>query len=104
MSKRIAVLVVIPLLLAAMGFGGRMLMESSFDKLVAYQSPYTTPLPAGQEGEALNLKGTGNVERTPRSGRRPYRPGWATVPLHPFIHGHQYRGLSGDKWGYYQLV
>ena len=53
MPKRIAVLVVIPLLLAAMGFGGWMLMESSFDKLVAYQSPYTTPLPAGQEGEAL---------------------------------------------------
>lgn len=53
MLKRIAVLVVIPLLLVAMGFGGRMLMESSFDALVAYQSPYTTPLPAGQEGEGL---------------------------------------------------
>jgi hypothetical protein len=51
--KRIAVLVVIPLVLAAMGFGGRMVMERSWDELVNYQSPYTAALPVGQGGEAL---------------------------------------------------
>jgi len=53
MVKRIAVLVVIPLLLAAMGFGSRIVMERSWDELVDYQSRYTTPLPAGQAGEAV---------------------------------------------------
>jgi len=41
MLKRIAVLVIIPVVLAAMGFGGRMVMERSWDELVDYQSPYT---------------------------------------------------------------
>jgi hypothetical protein len=53
MLKRIALLVVIPLLLVAVGFGGRMVMEHSWDELVDYQSRYTTALPAGQGGEAV---------------------------------------------------
>ncbi|TKJ30021.1 MAG: hypothetical protein CEE40_06335 [Chloroflexi bacterium B3_Chlor] len=53
MPKRIAVLVVIPLLLAAMGFGSQKVMEHSWDELVDYQSPYTAVLPLGQGGEAL---------------------------------------------------
>ncbi|MGB3906513.1 MAG: alkaline phosphatase family protein [Anaerolineae bacterium] len=52
MPKRIAVLAVIPLLLAAMGYGGQKVMEQSWDELVNYQSPYTNALPAGQGGEA----------------------------------------------------
>ncbi len=53
MLRRIAVLVVIPLALAVMGFGGRMVMERSWDELVNHQSPYTAALPVGQGGEAL---------------------------------------------------
>ena len=53
MLKRIAVLVVILLVLVAIGFGGRMVMEHSWDALVDYQSRYRTPLPAGQGGEAV---------------------------------------------------
>ncbi len=53
MIKRIAILVVIPLVLAVMGYGGQKVMEYSWDKLVAYESHYTGALPAGQGGEAL---------------------------------------------------
>jgi hypothetical protein len=53
MAKRLAVLVVIPLLLAAIGFGGQKVMESSWDAMVDYRSPYTAPLPAGQGGEPI---------------------------------------------------
>jgi len=53
MLKRIAVLVVIPLLLVVIGFASRMVMEHSWDELVDYQSRYTTPLPAGQAGEGV---------------------------------------------------
>ncbi len=50
MAKRLAVLVVIPLLLAAIGFGGQKIMESGWGAMVDYQSPYTAALPAGQGG------------------------------------------------------
>ena len=53
MAKRIAVLVVIPLLLAAIGFGGQKIMESGWDAMVDYQSPYTETLPTGQGGEPI---------------------------------------------------
>jgi len=52
-AKRIAVLVAIPLVLAALGFAGQTVMEHSWDELVAYESQYTGALPAGQGGEAL---------------------------------------------------
>ena len=53
MLKRIALLAVIPLLLLATGFGGRMVMAHSWDELVKYQSRYTNPLPGGEEREAI---------------------------------------------------
>jgi hypothetical protein len=53
MAKKIAVLVVIPVLLAVLGFGGQKIMERSWNELVAYASPYTDPLPQGQSGELL---------------------------------------------------
>lgn len=53
MAKRIALLVAIPLVLAALGFAGQKVMERSWDELVAYESQYTGALPAGQGGEAL---------------------------------------------------
>jgi len=53
MAKRIAVLVIIPLAVAALGFGAQMVMEHSWDELVAYQSQYTDPLPQGEGGEPL---------------------------------------------------
>ncbi len=53
MAKRIAVLVIVPLLLAVMGFGGQKIMQHSWDGLVDYQSSYTAPLPAGQGGEPV---------------------------------------------------
>lgn len=53
MAKRIVVLVVIPLVLAVMGYGGQKVMERSWDRLVDYQSRYTAALPAGEGGEAV---------------------------------------------------
>lgn len=53
MAKRIAVLVVIPVVLALLGFGGQKIMQHSWDELVKYQSPYTAALPSGQGGEPL---------------------------------------------------
>ncbi|MDH4207648.1 MAG: hypothetical protein OEV76_02125, partial [Anaerolineae bacterium] len=53
MAKRIAVLVVIPLVLAVLGYGGQMTMQRSWDGLVAYQTPYAAALPAGEGGEPL---------------------------------------------------
>jgi hypothetical protein len=53
MFKRIGVLAIVPLLLAALGFGGRTLMEHSWDELVDYQSQYAAALPVGEEREAL---------------------------------------------------
>jgi hypothetical protein len=53
MAKRIAVLVLIPLFLAAIGFGGQKVMESGWDAMVDYQSPYTAALPSGQGGEPI---------------------------------------------------
>ena len=53
MAKRIAVLVVVPLVLAVLGFGGQQIMQRSWDGLVAYQTHYAAPLPAGQAGEPL---------------------------------------------------
>ncbi len=53
MAKRIAILVVIPLVLAVIGFGAQKVMEYSWNGLVAYQSPYTAPLPSGQGGEPV---------------------------------------------------
>jgi hypothetical protein len=53
MLKRIGGLAIIPLLLTAMGFGGRMMVEHSWDELVEYQSQYANALPVGEEREAL---------------------------------------------------
>ena len=53
MAKKTAILVVIPLLLAVMGFGGQKVMQRSWDGMVDYQSQYTAPLPAGQGGEPV---------------------------------------------------
>lgn len=53
MAKRIAILVVIPLVLAVIGFGAQKVMEYSWNGLVAYQSSYTAPLPSGQGGEPV---------------------------------------------------
>jgi hypothetical protein len=53
MAKRIAVMVVIPVVLALLGFGGQKIMERSWDELVGYESLYTDPLPEGQAGEPL---------------------------------------------------
>jgi len=53
MAKRIAVLVIVPLVLAVLGFGGQRIMQRSWDGMVAYQTPYAAPLPAGQGGEPL---------------------------------------------------
>jgi hypothetical protein len=52
-AKRIAVMVVIPVVLALLGFGGQKVMQSSWNEMVAYESPYTGPLPAGRAGEPL---------------------------------------------------
>ena len=51
MAKRIAVLVVIPVVLAVLGVGGQKIMQRSWDGGVAYQTPYAAALPAGQGGE-----------------------------------------------------
>jgi hypothetical protein len=53
MAKRIAVLVVIPLFLALLGFIGQKLMVYSWNELNSYESLYNDPLPAGQGGEPL---------------------------------------------------
>jgi hypothetical protein len=53
MAKRITVLVLIPVLLAAIGFGGQKIMEQGWDAMVNYQSPYTDALPAGLGGEPI---------------------------------------------------
>jgi hypothetical protein len=53
MAKRIAVLVVIPLVLAVLGFLGQKTMEYSFGELVNYESLYNDPLPPGQGREPL---------------------------------------------------
>jgi hypothetical protein len=53
MAKRIAVLVVVPLVLAVLGFGGQQIMQRSWDGMVAYQTQYAAPLPAGQGREPL---------------------------------------------------
>jgi hypothetical protein len=53
MAKRIAVLVVIPLVLAMLGFGGQKIMQRSWDGMVDYQSSYRAALPSGQGGEPL---------------------------------------------------
>jgi hypothetical protein len=53
MAKRIAVLVVIPLVLAVLGFIGQKLMVYSWNELNSYESLYNDPLPAGQGGEPL---------------------------------------------------
>jgi len=53
MIRKIVVLAIMPLLLALMGYGGRMVMEHSWDELVNYQSPYTSALPSGKGGAAV---------------------------------------------------
>ncbi len=53
MLRRIVGLAVIPVLLALVGYGGRMVMEHSWDELVDYRSPFTSALPAGKGGAAL---------------------------------------------------
>lgn len=53
MIRRIVALAAIPVLLALMGYGGRMVMEHSWDELENYDSPYTSALPAGKGGEAV---------------------------------------------------
>ncbi len=53
MAKRLALLVIIPLVLAAVGFAGQKVMENGWDAMVAYQSPYTDALPAGRGAEAV---------------------------------------------------
>nr|NIN67846.1 hypothetical protein [Anaerolineae bacterium]NIN97927.1 hypothetical protein [Anaerolineae bacterium]NIQ80901.1 hypothetical protein [Anaerolineae bacterium] len=53
MAKRIALLVVIPLLLAVLGFAAQKVMERSWDALVDYRPPWLpwVPLASGQGGE-----------------------------------------------------
>jgi hypothetical protein len=48
MAKRMTVLVVVPLVLAVLGFGGQQIMQRSWDGMVAYQTQYAAPLPYGQ--------------------------------------------------------
>jgi hypothetical protein len=55
MARRIALLVVIPLLLAVLGFAAQKVMERSWDALVDYQPPWLpwVPLAPGQGGEPV---------------------------------------------------
>lgn len=53
MAKRIAVLMVIPVVLAMLGFGGQKIMQRSWDGMVAYQTPYAAALPAGEGREPM---------------------------------------------------
>ncbi|MFQ6013892.1 MAG: alkaline phosphatase family protein [Anaerolineae bacterium] len=53
MIRKVAVLAVVVIILAALGYGGQALAVYSWDQVVEYKSPYTKPLPVGNAGDPL---------------------------------------------------